>query len=81
MNNLHHQFARTDGGQHVLANGFFLHQVRKLLGNDIVHVGIQKGTTYIFESFGYIDLGNSPLTFEEFKRTVEPFAQIFKHRK
>ena len=44
---LNHQLARLNRSQHILSQGFFFYLVGKCLGNLIIDIGIQQGTTYI----------------------------------
>ena len=66
MNNLDHQLARLNGCEHVHAHCLFLDRISKCLGYFIVDVGIQKGTSDIFEGFGNVNLGNLAFTFKDF---------------
>ena len=74
VNDLHHQLARLNGCEHVHAHGLFLDRISKCFGYFIVDVGIQKGTSDIFEGFGNIDLSNLAFAFKDFKTTFQSVA-------
>ena len=70
MHNLDHQLARLHRSQHVLPDSFLLHSVGERLGYFVVHVGIEQSATHVFQRFRYVDFGDSPLTFQQFERTL-----------
>ena len=49
MYNLDHHLAGVDGVDHVLAHGFGLDVIDKLLGNGIAHVGIDESAAHLLE--------------------------------
>ena len=73
VNNLHQQLTRLDGSEHVHTHRLLLHRVCKLLGNLIVHVGIQQSTTNILQRLGNINLRDFALTFQYLER---PFKSV-----
>ena len=70
----YHQLAGLNGCQHVLSQGFFLNGIGEVFGYLIVHVGIQKCLTYVFQGFRNIDFGDLSFTFQNFKRPFQSFA-------
>ena len=67
MHHLDHQLAGTDRCEHVHAQGLLLYGIGKLFGNLVVYIGIKQGFAYVFEGFGYIDLGDLAFTFQYLK--------------
>ena len=65
MDDLDHQFAWADGGQHVLAEGLLLDVLGELLSDVVVDVGLEEGASYVLEGLGDVELGDLALTLEE----------------
>ena len=74
VDNLHHQLAGLDGGQHVLSHGLCLDGISKVFGHLVVDVGVEQGFAYVLQGFGYIDFGDFAFTFQYLERPFEPFA-------
>ena len=66
--NLHHQLARLHRRKYVLSQGLLLYRICKAFSNFIVHIGIQQGTTHIFQGLRNIDFGNLTFTFQYLER-------------
>lgn len=79
VNDFHHQLSRLYTGQYILAESLLLHLVGEGFGHFIIDVGVEQGTTYILEGFGYIDLGDAAFTLKYLERPFKSFAKIFKH--
>ena len=71
---LHHQLLWLDGCQHVLSQSFLLDSIGEGLCYLVVDVGIEQGTTHIFQRLGNVDLGYLAFTFQYLERPFEPFA-------
>ncbi len=71
MHNFNHKLTGRYGRKHILTQRLFLYNVGKGFGNLEVNVGIEQSAPYIFEGFGYVDLGNMALPLEQLKRPVE----------
>ena len=67
MDNLHHELAWLDGGQHVHAQCFALHVVRETLGHFVVDIRIEQRAAHVLQRLGDIDLGDFSLTFQYLK--------------
>ena len=64
MDDLDHHLVRTYCCQHVLTQSLGLDIVAEVLGNAVTHVGIEQRPAHFLQSFGYIDLGDTALTFD-----------------
>ena len=67
MDDFHHQLARVDGIDDVLAHSLGLDVVDKLLGDRIAHVGVNERTAHFLKGRCYIDFGDAALSFQDFK--------------
>ena len=67
VDNLHHELAWLDGGQHVHAQCFALHVVRETLGHFVVDIRIEQRAAHVLQRLGDIDLGDFSLTFQYLK--------------
>ena len=74
MHNLDHQLLRLQGVDYVLSESLLLDSVGESLGDLIVDIGVKKCASHILEGLGYIDLGDSSLTFENFERAFKPLG-------
>ena len=74
VGDLHHQLSRTHRGHHVLADGFRLDGISKLLGSLVVNVRLQEGFADVLNGFGYVNLGDTAFTFQYLERPFQPFA-------
>ena len=71
VHNLNHQLLGLNSCEHILAQGFLLDGIGKILGYLIVDVGIQQGTTYILQRFGNVNLGYLAFTLQYLKGPFE----------
>ena len=79
VHDFNHELARLDSVYNVLAEGFLFYGVGKCLGDLVVDVGVDKGAAHIFESFGYVYLGDSTLTFKKLETALKAVAKFFEH--
>ena len=70
VDNLHHQLAGLDGGQHVLSQGFLLDGIGEVLGYLVVDVGIEQGFAHVFQGFGHVDFGYLAFSLEDFEGSL-----------
>ena len=78
-NNFDHQLAGLQGLQHVLTHCTVFDAVGKVFGEFVVYVSVNKGTTYVFDGFGYVDVRNFTASRQTVQRGINFFAQGFKH--
>ena len=61
LDDLHHQLAGLQRGEHVLPDGLLLHLVGELLGDLEVYVRIEQGAADLLGGLRHVDLGDLPV--------------------
>jgi hypothetical protein len=67
MTNFNHELARRNAIEDVSTKRLFFDYVGEVFGRIETDVGIEQSSTDFFERFSYVNFGDLPLSFQDFK--------------